>query len=251
MTAELKKAGMAYEFVPAFDGRDLDLNDPSMVDPVLLAKSPFPANHGATVISHIRCYERMIAAGLDAALVLEDDVLLPPDVDSLADSVGVQLTGAEVGLLSFGSRDPLKVGSDGAVPVAGGRVLAFPIDGRQLVSAGAYVITREGCERMMKSLLPLRTCADEWAYFFREGYLDRVRCVVPLSVRSAAKLTSTQGSYVLANGGLKQRLLWPIVKLELPVLHQILTYRRQRIQDRFAQWEIVDIPFIEKPSRLD
>ena len=161
-----------------------------------------------------------------------------------------QLTGAEVALLSFDSREPLKVSREGAVQVFGERILALPIDVWQPSSGGAYIITREACERMIKFLLPIRTNPDHWEYFYREGALNRLRCVVPLSVRKAAKLTSTQGSYSLGNG-LRFRLLWPLVKLELPVLNQILVYRRQRIQNQLAQWEIVDMPFIEKPSRLD
>ena len=37
---------------------------------------------------------------------------------------------------------------------------------------------------------------------------------------------------------------------KIPLLHQALSYRRQRIQRRWYRSEIVDMPFIEKPSRL-
>lgn len=250
MIAELKKTGLDYEFVPACDGRDLDLNDPSVILPELLTKSPFPASHGATVLSHIRCYERMIAQGRDTALVLEDDVLLPADVDALTDAVAAQLTGSEVALLSFTNPEPVKMAREGAMQLPHGRTLALPIDPWQLSSACAYVITREACERMIKSLVPLRTCADEWGYFYREGFLDRVRCVVPSTVSGANQFQSTAGSYTLGTG-LKSRLLWPLVKLRLPVVQQILIYRRRRIGDRHRRHEIVDMPFKEKPSRLD
>src|ERR1700749_4864397 len=92
MISELKKAGLDYEFVPACDGRVLDLNDPAVIAPELFAKSAFPANQGGTSLSHIRCYERMIAQGRNTALVLEDDLLLPADINALADAVAAQLT---------------------------------------------------------------------------------------------------------------------------------------------------------------
>ena len=161
MIDELKKTGLDYEFVSACDGRDLDLNDPSVVAPELLTKSPFPANHGATALSHIRCYERMIAQGRDTALVLEDDVLLPADVTALTDAVAAHLTGSEVALLSFTNPEPMKMAREGAVQLPHGRTLALPIDPWQLASGNAYVITREACERMIKSLVPMRACADE------------------------------------------------------------------------------------------
>jgi hypothetical protein len=250
MIAELKKTGLDYEFVSACDGRDLDLNDPSVVLPELLTKSPFPANHGATVLSHIRCYERMIVQGRDTALVLEDDVLLPADLNALTDAVAAHLTGSEVALLSFTNPEPMKMAREGAVQLPDGRTLALPIDPWQVRSACAYVITREACERMIKSLVPLRTCADEWGYFYHEGFLDRVRCVVPSTVSGASQFHSTAGSYTLGNG-LKSRLLWPLVNLRLPVVQQILAYRRRRIGDRHRRHEIVDMPSKQKPSRPD
>jgi len=250
MVAELKKTDMDYEFVSAVDGRSLDMSDPGLVSPAELSGSFNPANTAGTALSHLRCYERMVADGRDTALVLEDDVILPADVDSLADSVAGQLTGAEVALLSVDCWGPLKVSREGAVEVLGDRMLALPITVGQPYSGGAYIITREACERLIKIFLPVRTVADDWKLFYREGALDRVRCVVPLSVSKSAKFTSTQGSYSLRNG-LLFRLFWPIVKLELPVLHQILVYRRQRIYRQWSQWEMVDTPFIEKPSRLD
>ena len=112
------------------------------------------------------------------------------------------------------------------------------------------MITREACERMIKSLVPVRACSDEWGYFYREGLLDRVRCVVPSTVSGANQFHSMQGSYTLGNG-LKSRLLWPLVKLQLPIVQQILVSRRRRIGDRHRRHEMVDMPFKEKPSRLD
>lgn len=251
MLAELKKTDVEYEFVSAIDGRDVDMSDPALVSSVdMHARSKFPANTVGVALSHLRCYERVIADGRDAALVLEDDVILPADLGALADSVAGQLTGAEIGLLSFDSIDPMRLSREGIAAVFGDREFALPVDAGQALSGGAYVITRAACERMIKFSLPIRTPADSWGYFYREGALDRVRCVVPLPVRKAAKLRSTQGSYTLGNG-LRFRLLWPLIKLELPVLHQIVVYRRQRILDRFARWEIVDVPFVEKPSRID
>jgi glycosyl transferase, family 25 len=250
MIAELKKTDLDYEFVSACDGRDLDPNDPSLITPELFNKSPFPANHGATALSHIRCYERMIAHGRDAALVLEDDVLLPADVNALTDAVAAHLMGSEVALLSFTNPEPMKMAREGALRLPHGRTLARPIDPWQLASGSAYVITREACERMIKSLVPVRACPDEWGYFYDEGLIDGVRCVVPATVSGANQFHSMQGSYTLGNG-LKSRLLWPLVKLRLPLVQQILFYRRRRIGDRHRRHEIVDMPFKEKPSTPD
>ena len=250
ITAELKKTGVDYEIITAVDGRDLDLSDNAIVDPSLPTLTQFLPGTAGAALSHLRVYSKIIADGLDEALVLEDDVTLPADLGSLADAIADQLTGAEVALLSIDSRDPCKMSREGAIHLPSARLLALPIDVYRPRSGGAYIITREACERMIKFVLPVRVNPDDWWYFYREGVLDRVRCVVPQAVLKSPKLTSTMGSYSLGNG-VRARLVGPLVRRKIPLLHQVLSYRRQRIYRQWSRSELVDMPFIEKPSRLE
>lgn len=249
ITAELQKTGLEYEFITAVDGRDLDLNDPTIIDSALIAKNSFPAGTAGCALSHLRTYQKIIADDLDVALILEDDVILPADLGNLADAVAHHLTGAEVALLNYGRSDRCKMSVEGTVSLPSSRLLALPIDISGLVNAAAYVITREACERLNKSVLPLRANADDWQFFYREGILDRIRCVLPLPVDKSAKFESTIGFYSLGNG-LKARLAGPFLHRKIPVLHSAILYRRQRILREWGRSEMVDTPFIEKPSRL-
>jgi glycosyl transferase, family 25 len=250
ITAELKKTGLEYEIITAVDGRELDLTDTSIVDPGLTGMTQFVPGVAGGALSHLSAYEKMLADGRDAALVLEDDVTVPADLDSLADSVAKELTGAEIALLSCDSNGTCRMSREHCVDIPSGRKLALPIDISQPRSAGAYVITREACERMAKFIVPVRVNPDDWWFFYREGVLDRVRCVMPLPVRKNPNLTSTMGSYSMGNG-LAARLLWPLVEREVPVLHQLVCYRRQRIYRQWSRSEFADAPFVEKASRLD
>lgn len=258
ITAELRKTRLDYEIVTAVDGRDLDVNDRAIIDPSLpyidpslpVVDSGLAAGTAGAALSHLSVYRQIIAEGLDAALVLEDDVLLPVDLASLADAVAGQLCGAEVALFSVDSPEPCKVGRGGSVPLPPARLLALPIDIRQPRSAAAYIITREACERMTKCLPPVRVQADSWWWFYREGLLDRVRCVVPLPVAKSPQFTSTIGSYSLGSG-IRGRLAGAVGRHKIPLLHQALRYRRQRILRQWSRAEIVDAPFIDKPSRLE
>ena len=252
ITAELKKTGLDYEIVTAVDGRELDLSDPAIVDPALASKTVSMAGAAGCAMSHLNAYKKMIADGLDAALVLEDDVILPADLGSLADAVADQLAGPEVVLLSYSTPyPPFKLSREGSVNLPSARLLALPVDINQwLMSSGAYIITREACERMVKFLLPVRMHADSWQFFYREGLLDRVRCVVPLPVIKNPRLASTIGSYSLGSG-VRGRLAGPFMRRKIPLLHQALSYRRQRIFHRWNRSELVEMPFIEKPSRLE
>jgi glycosyl transferase, family 25 len=252
ITAELKKTGLDYDIMTAVDGRDLDMSDPAVVDPALVARLQ-PTLIAGTVgaaLSHLNAYRQIVADGLDMALVLEDDVMVPADLGSLTAAVADQLDGVEVALLSYDSHETCMMSREGSVPLPGSRWLALPIDVGQPMSGAAYIITREACERMIKCVMPVRTPADNWRFFFREGTLDRVRCVTPMPVRKNPKLTSTIGSYSLGSG-FKARLILPLVRSEIPLLRHALAYRRQRIYRQWGRSELVDIPFVEKPSRLD
>jgi glycosyl transferase family 25 len=249
--AELRKIGLDHEIITAVEGRELDMDDASIVDPSLIARSAFPVGTAGCALSHLRVYQKIIEDGLDEALVLEDDIVLPADLGALADAVAGQLTGAEVALLNYASTPPdiCKISLDGSVDLPSSRRLALPINVARLVNAGAYVITREACKRMIESVLPVRATADDWGFFYREGILDRVRCVLPQPVIKNPKFESTIGIYSLGNG-LRARLLGPLVRHKIPLVHQAISYRRQRIMGRWGQSEIVDTPFIERPSRL-
>ncbi|MGO9292280.1 MAG: glycosyltransferase family 25 protein [Streptosporangiaceae bacterium] len=250
ITAELKKTGLDYEIITAVDGSNLDLHDPTTVDPSFLTNIVYPPGTAGTALSHLSAYRKIIADGLDEALVLEDDVMLPADLGSLADAVADQLAGAEVALLSVDSPDPCKMSLEGSIHLSYSRLLALPLDICQPRSAAAYIITREACERMIKCVLPVRVQADTWWFFYREGVLDRVRCVVPIPVLKNPKFTSTIGIYSLGDG-VRARLVGPLMRRKIPLLHQALRYRRQRIYRQWGRSELVDTPFTEKPSRLE
>ena len=250
ITRELQKTSVDYEIVTAVDGRELDLGDAALIDPSFVATGIFPAGSAGCALSHLNIYRKIIEDGLDVALIVEDDVLLPADLDKLAEEVAQHLTGAEAALLSVDCPDPVQLSRAGAVPLSGDRQLALPIDLTQPRSTGAYLITREACERMIKLVLPIRANADAWPFFYREGALDRLRCVAPLPVPKNADLTSTIGSYSLGNG-LRSRLAGPLLRARIPVLHQVLSRRRQRIYRQWARTEFVSTPFIEMPSRLE
>jgi glycosyl transferase, family 25 len=250
ITAELRKTGLDYEIFTAVDGRDLDLSDSSIINPSFNAEVVLAAGTIGCALSHIGIYKKIIADELDKALVLEDDITLPADLVRLVEAVGEQMTGAEVALLSVDCPEPCQMSLEGAIPLPDSRLLALPIDISKPRSSGAYVITREACERMVKAAFPVRVHADDWWYFYREGILDRVRCVAPLPVLKSPGLTSTIGSYALGCG-VRARLAAPLLRRRIPVLHQVLSYRRQRIFRQWARVKFVETPFVEMPSRLD
>jgi glycosyl transferase, family 25 len=248
ITAELRKAGMDYQIIEGVDGRELDLDNQAMVAPSLLTSYLFPAGVAGCALSHLRVYQAMLADGLDSALVLEDDVILPADLGSLIDAVAGHLTGAEVALLNYDGT--CRMSLEGSVSLPSDRLLALPLDVRQSASSAAYLITRKVCERMNERMPPVQVSPDSWRFFYQQGFLDRVRCVFPQAVLKSPEFASMIGPYSLGNG-LKARLFMPLARRKIPLLHRAVVYRRQRIWHKISRSEIVDMPFVEKPSRLE
>jgi glycosyl transferase family 25 len=247
IVAELQKTGSRYEIVEAVDGRDLDLNDTSLVDPGVVGNNMLRSGAGVAgvvgcALSHLRVYRKMMADGFDRALVLEDDVSLPADLVDLADSIGKNMTGAEIVLLNFHSPVACRVTREGSVALPSSRVLVRPVDIRELTSSGAYVITAEAAARMEQATLPVKAHPDDWEIFRREGALDGVRCVAPMPVANVADFRSTIDHY--EPGSLQARLREWVATVRVPVLYQALARRRQ-VTFRREGW-FPDIEFVSE-----
>jgi len=242
MVRELRKAGIEYEFVEGVEGRDLDLSDTSLVDPAWLGEGPFWSGVVGCYLSHLKVHKKMLEADIQRALVLEDDVLLPDDMGALIEVASTHMSGAEAVLLHhhrFGSAErgaAYRFLRRGSVQLPGSRVLAFPTDVGDLGATGAYLITRDACQRMAKMMLPVRARVDDWAFFCNEGALDNVRCVVPTPVQINSRFRTTIEHY--GPSTLQTRLRNAVIRI--PLLSQALTIRRQRIMARKTQVELVD-----------
>jgi glycosyl transferase family 25 len=241
MTAQLTRLGVDYEVVDAVDGRELDLTDAetiAAIAPSFLNAEWWRPTHAACAMSHLSIYRRILADGLDAALVLEDDVTLPGDIMALAEGVARQLDGAEVALINFDSPHPCQMRRAGAMGLPSGRQLVVPADVSQPVSGAAYVITREACQRITKGALPIRAKCDDWAHFYNEGMIDRLRCVVPLAVTKNPDFGSTIGYY--SDASLKARMLGIASRYQLGIFQRVVSYRRRRIWRKYTRVEFVD-----------
>jgi glycosyl transferase, family 25 len=249
MLAQLAKTGLEFSFVTAIDDRELDLRGSDKVHQSYLERSDWCPGRVGAALSHLRAYEQILADGLDQALVLEDDVRLPAGLSTMLHAVGGHLAGAEVALLLYDTHYDCELSKDSAVRLPDSRLLALPIDIGAPVGAAAYVITREACERMSKTVLPVRSDADDWAHWYDEGALDRVRCVFPYVVEKEPSFESTID--YRPPTGLKAKVLKAIKRYKIPLASQLVSYRRKSIWRKLFRIELVDKPFVSRPSRLD
>jgi glycosyl transferase family 25 len=232
IVAELSKTRFDYEMVNAVDGRDLDLDDARIVDPDFAAASIGHPGVVGCALSHLQIYRRILDDGLEIACVLEDDVLLPADLGELIGEITPHMRGAAVVMLNFQSQEPCKVTRAGAEELSPPRLLVRFADESQAASTGGYLITREACARMVSTAPPVKTVADDWASFCKDGAIDYLRCVVPMPVVQSPALRTTMSYY--RPGSLYARLREVVASSRVPILHEVLAFRRQRYLRRFA-----------------
>jgi glycosyl transferase family 25 len=249
MTAQLTEHGIEFELVKAVDGRELDMTDPKVLQSILpefrAIEGWQPAMAGCAM-SHLEVYRKVIDEDLDVALVLEDDILIPDDLEDVAAQVAKELRGAEVGLLNFESPRPIRFRRHGGVALSGGARLIAPVEVGQPVSSAAYVVTREACERISEGQRPISVTADGWAHFYDEGMLDMVHCVVPMPVAKDPQFASTLEYN--RQTSLKARMLSVITRHGPGWLLHLITRRRQRIWRKHNRIEFVDDPMDARTS---
>lgn len=229
---QLGKTQVTYDIVNAVDGRVLDLNDTRIVDPAFAATSAAYPGAVGCALSHLKVYRRILDDGLETACILEDDVLLPADLGVLADAIMQHMRSAEVVLLNFQSQEPCRLTKAGAAPLPSAHLLVQFTDEGQAASAGAYLITRDACARLVKTSSPLRTVADDWDFFHKEGAIDRLRCVAPMPVVQSPAFRTTM-SY-RRPGTLYAAIREAVASSRVPILRQALAFRRRRHLRRYA-----------------
>lgn len=240
--AEARRLELDFEIVEGVDGRDLDSSDVEKVDPKFIRDDPFWAGVIGCSLSHLKVYSKVLESDAERALVLEDDVVLPNDMTALADAVAAEMTGAEAVLLHHHRRGRAERGEAyrflkrGSRALPGSRSLAAPADVADLAGTGAYVITREACQTMVKSMLPVRARADDWEFFCREGGLANVRCVVPMPVLTNTSFRTTMDHYAAQSLQTRIRAAVP----RIPLLSHALTLRRERLMSQRTRVEMVD-----------
>jgi glycosyl transferase family 25 len=247
---ELEKTSIRHQIVQAVDGRELDLADHDLVDPRTVETCFDGAHNRAGVgggvgcaLSHLKAYRKVLEDGEERALVLEDDVSLPLDLAALASEVAGHMSGAEVVLLNFHSPQPCQVTRTGSVALASSRSLVYPVHLHDLTSAGAYLITKEACTRMERTVLPVRANSDKWEFFVSEGAIDTVRCVVPMPVTNSVAFRSTIDYH--RPGTLQARLREAVGRTGPPIVSQVLERRRRQTFKRLGltgRTEFVDQP---------
>jgi glycosyl transferase family 25 len=230
MQKELKKVRFHTEIVPAVDGRELDVSDPEIVSPELASRPHFRPGAAGCALSHLDIYRKILASGLDYALVMEDDIVLPRNMDQLCADVARHMRGAQVVLLNFHSDDGVtEVLEAGSQKLSSSFLLAEVAD--EASSTGCYLITRQAAARILSGQSPLVAFPDHWVMFHQKGWIEELRCVVPMPVSNSAEFRTSIDFF--RHDSMKARIREFLSERKIPVVHQVLAMRRRR---NYRKW---------------
>ncbi len=191
--AQLRAAGVAYERVPAVDGRALGragLRGRVSRFRFFLVHGRLPTpGEVACACSHLEAYRRLLASGEGAALVFEDDAALDPDAfrNALA-RVEARFDPATPELFLLCDHE----GADKAEAIVPAGDACF---------AECYVVTAAAARRLLALNDPVRAATDAWAHWAARG-------VAVLKVLPAACRQRGVGSDINPGWRPKRRARW-------------------------------------------
>lgn len=181
MSAQLEIQGLpTYRFIDALDARTADpalfaaLSDKAAS--IRQAGRELTAAEIACAYSHQLAYEHIVARGLPAAVVLEDDALISHQFATVLERLLPRLSEStpQVILLSHVERYSTWRGHR----VDKLRRLYRPYEA---YGAHAYLINSTAARSMLARLRPVHAVADAWCYFASEGVVE-VQGLVPYLV---------------------------------------------------------------------
>jgi len=180
ITRQLNNLGLQYEIVPGIFGAGLSPEDRLRHYDDSKAKwrysrSLVSAEIGCA-LSHLKVYREIETRGIGCALVLEDDVVLPPDLAPFLSNCEevLDLESPEVWLLSPAR---VKEGAVGRKLLRQGRsVLPF----RSGAYTSSYILTATAARALVAELYPVGDVADCWRRLQRYGVVELFVVTPPL-----------------------------------------------------------------------
>ncbi len=169
MREQLSRTHIAWERFEAVEGAKLALPDHNLVDSVEYAR-----RHGKTYapgelgcyLSHVYAYQHFLATDKQFALILEDDVKLHPQLESVLESLyDCQHEWDLVKLSGVHRAGPVAVRS-----LAAQTSLCVALT--RCTGSSAYIINRHAAQQLAAGLLPMRIPFDHefdraWHYGFK------------------------------------------------------------------------------------
>ncbi|MEL6798848.1 MAG: glycosyltransferase family 25 protein [Pseudomonadota bacterium] len=157
ISRSLGDLGLAFEFIPAVDGRrGLPEDALAQVNKAAGAAKlgrPITDAECAASLSHASVYSRIVEGGLDHALIFEDDAIITPGVGKFVEAQGYR--SADMVILNHLNARVMKGGAKVLFDHVHARPLAVPC-----FRAAAYSLSNKGAAWLLDKALPIASPPD-------------------------------------------------------------------------------------------
>ncbi len=224
ITHHLKILGLDYVEIEAIDKNNLaddEIKRICNVDDFNKLESWLTKGNIACVLSKTKAYEAFLKTKMDVGFFIEDDVILPINIQDILNDLLNEISINEVILLDFRTvNTSYKIGistihskklKDG--------LLSFPIQLKGLTGGAAYLLTRNVAENLISlNKNVLHTAPDSWDYFYTKNAFEKIRVLYPSPVRfkpfkSAIGYTSEKNILNKIINYAEQKQVFPIYQL--------------------------------------
>lgn len=186
-------------------------------------------------MSHLAAYRRIVELDLPSAFVVEDDAVLPADIENIIAECLPHLSDRGVISLYSPRPHPVEYSKKGAPVLSGGQLLA-PTERINIHTGTAYLISRSAAADIISYNWPIRHLADHWFAFYAAGAVDKVLLYYPMPV-SVSHHDSTIGYDSKLRGMLKA------LAFRFPPIRRAINSKRSRVERQsMANIMIVDAP---------
>jgi glycosyl transferase, family 25 len=241
MEKQLDKLGLPFEIFDAVNGYEIteaEILESYDADFYYNRPGYYTAGSIGCSLSHFYIYKKIIDDKIDTALVLEDDMIINPDLPEVLEKLRQEIADNEVILLFYLSYLPINLLAKNAVPLAKKYKLYNLETSEGLKATGAYMINYEGAKSMYSRLAPIKTLPDDWHKFRQAGILQSVRAVYPVIVDSDFFATTVRPHE--KGGSILRKFLTFSERNKVFPVYQLLRWRRKKSYDKLRNCYIID-----------
>lgn len=236
----LKQLNIDYEILDAVDGMELSEDDiKAFCNMEQVQKYRWWLTNGAIAcaLSHLKAYEAFLRTDNRVAFIMEDDFILPKNIKEILNFIENHIANDEIILLDYRSFKMTQLSTIGKKETAFGSLL-YPMDLKDIIGAGAYVIGKDAAMKMKGIIIPINVTADSWHYFFINKAFSSIKVLYPSVVSSKHFKSSID---YLKKGSLKQVFSSFVNKYRIPILYQCLYRKRKhRVNTMWQNFELVN-----------
>lgn len=248
MINQLEKLKVDYEIIDAVDYQKLSEGEfAQLSDQEAIKSNPYLTKGAiACSLSHIKVFKKITEQKISKALVLEDDAILPANLNYLLEALEKEIKEDEIITLSYYGHFSKKtyLSEFNQKVIDEKNKLVYPLDIHHIASSMAYVITCDVAKKMIDKLLPIRVQTDYWGHYYENKAFSSFRCLYPEQIKPA--LFRSTLDYQNSNTVKSKISAW-IRERKILFISAILDKRSRRLIDSKYNFHFsAELPFNKK-----